>query len=505
MTVNSVTTATMNTDRLLAMRTEIDHLTRQLGTGMREDNYADLGPERSTSLAVRADRTQIAGYQAAIDRASVSINVMNAMVERLDDLADEVKGDALPNTFVVENGSKTTAQIAAKHRLEEMVTLLNSDIDGQYLFSGLTPDVEPVVSADALMKGSGGRAGFEQVLAERNLADLGGTLADPTLNGRLDLATTGAVASVTEAGNDVFGFQIDTAAGASSSSPNITVTGPAGAPNALSFEVTGDVDPGETLRFTLTLPDGSSKDIVLEAANSRQDGEAAFAVNPDPLITAANITTALSDVIDDVARRDLIAASSHQAGHDFFDNDPPLRVTPDPVDGIAGATARAADPTNTIIWYQGEDGPLDARETRLTRVDEGVRVAHGARANEDAFVTTLRETAVFAAMDYDVTDDAAADRYTALANRTRDGLDDPSGQNLPRFVSVELGTAFTMIEATSARHRSTDAIYANLLSDIEGVTEEEVASKVLELRTRLQAAYSLTASLSELTLVNFLR
>ena len=108
-------------------------------------------------------------------------------------------------------------------------------------------------------------------------------------------------------------------------------------------------------------------------------------------------------------------------------------------------------------------------------------------------------------MDYDVSDDSAADRYTELANRTRAGLDDPSGQNLPRSVSVELGTAFTMMEATSARHRSTDAIYANLLNDVEGVTEEEVAAKLLDLQTRLQATYSLTATLSELTLVNFLR
>ncbi|MEM1285725.1 MAG: hypothetical protein AAGH43_10085 [Pseudomonadota bacterium] len=505
MTVNSVTQATMNIDRMLSMRAEIDDLSRQFGTGQRSDNYADLGPQRTTSLAVRADRTTIAGYRAAIESASVSVNIMNETVERLDDLLEEVKGDALPNSFVVENGNQTTAQIAAEHRFQEMVTLLNSDIDGKYLFSGLSTDVEPVVSAEAMMKGSGGRAGFEQVLAERNLADLGGTLADPTLNGRLDIATAGAISSLTEAGNDVFGFQLDTAAGASSSSPNITVTGPAGAPNALSFEVTGTVDVGETIRFTLALPDGSSRDIVLAAADTREDGDEAFVVDADPLVTAANITTALTDVIDDVARRDLIAASAHQAGHDFFDNNPPLRVTPDPVDGIAGATAIAADPNNTIIWYQGEDGPLDARETRLTRVDENVRVAHGARANEDAFRTALRETAVFASMDYDVDDSSAADRYTQIANRTREGMDDPSGQNLPRSVSVELGTAYTMMEATDARHRSTDAIYANLMSDIEGVTEEEVAAKLLDLQTRLQATYSLTATLSELTLVNFLR
>lgn len=505
MTVNTVTQSTMSIDRMLTMRAEIDQLSRQLGTGQREDNYADLGPQRTISLAVRSDRTAIAGYQEAINGAGVTIKLMNENIERLDDLAEEVKGDALPNTFVVENGNKTTAQIAADHRLSEMVTLLNADFNGEYLFSGLSRDVEPVVSYEALMNGEGARAGFDQVASERMLADLGGTLADATLNGRLDVATAGAISTITEAGNDVFGFQIDTATGASSTSANINVTGPAGSPNALSFEVTGTVDAGETIRFSLTMPDGSSTSVVLEAATEREDNERAFVVDADPTVTAANITTALTDVIDDIARRDLMAASAHQAGHDFFDNNPPLRVTPDPANGIAGATALAADSTNTIIWYQGEDGPLDARDTRMTRIDENVRVAHGARANESAFVTTLRETAVFSIMDYDVNDETAADRYTAISVRTREGIDDPSSRNLPRSVAVELGTAFTMMEAAEARHRATDGIYANLLDDAEGVTEEEVAAKLLNLQTRLQATYSLTASLSQLTLVNFLR
>ena len=86
MTVNSVTQSTMNIERMLSIRAEIDNLGRQLGTGLREDNYADLGPQRTTSLAIRADRTTIAGYQAAIQSAIVSVNIMNETVERLDDL-----------------------------------------------------------------------------------------------------------------------------------------------------------------------------------------------------------------------------------------------------------------------------------------------------------------------------------------------------------------------------------------------------------------------------------
>lgn len=506
MTINAVTTSSLNTDRMLSLRSQLDNLQRQLGTGQRADNYADLGQSRSTSLNVRAQRTELDGFQQAIERTGVTFSLMAQTLERLDALSVESKGDAIPSTFVIQNGDKTTAQVAAQYRFAETVTLLNTDVDGRYMFSGLSTDVEPLESSNTIMDGVGGRAGFKQVMDERAEADLGGTLADATLSGRLDLATVGAVTSITEAGGDVFGFQIDTAAGASSSSPNITVAGPAGAPNALSFEVTGAVDVDETLRFSLTMPDGTNKDVTLNAADARQDGEYSFVVDADPLVTAANIQTALVDVVDDIARRDLVAASGAQAGHDFFDNNPPLRVVPDAINGIAGSTAAlVGDAANTVVWYKGEDGPLDARLTATTRVDNDVQVSYGARANEDALRTTLRETAVFAAHNFDVDDPAASDRYSEIAFRTRGNLDDPSGGNLPRSVALEIGTASTLMEATNDRLRATRAIYDDILQNTEGVTNEEVAAQLLNIQTRLEASYSVTALLQDLSLVNYLR
>lgn len=505
MTVNSVSQSTLNTDRMLSLRSQLDVLQRQLGTGMRADTYGDLGQVRSTSLNIRGQRAELDGFQAAIKRTEVTMSVMSKTLERLDKISQEMKGDAIPTSFVIETGNKTTAQVAAEFRFYETVTLLNTDVDGRFIYSGLSYDAEPVEPADVLLKGSGGRAGFHQVKAERAEADLGGTLSAATLSGRLDLATLGTTTSITEAGNDVFGFQIDTAAGASSSSANITVTGPGGAPNALSFDVTGPVDEGETVRFTLTMPDGASKDITLSAATEREDGDMAFVVDPDPAITATNLQTALADVIDDLARRDLVASSANQAGRDFFDSNPPLRVVPDAIDGIAGATAIVADATNTVVWYKGEDGPLDARLTATSRVDDGVQIAFGARANEDALRTTLRELAVFASHDFDINDEAAADRYTEVANRTRANLDDPSGANLPRSIGLEVGTAGSMMEATKDRHTATRAIFDDILEGTDAVTEEEVAAKLLNIQTRLQATYTVTSILKDLSFVNYMR
>jgi flagellin-like hook-associated protein FlgL len=505
MTVNSVTQSSINTDRMLSLRSQLDSLQRQLGTGMRADNYADLGSVRSTSLEFRAERAALDGYQEAIQRTEVTFAIMSETLERLDGIASEMKGDAIPTSFVIQNGDRTTAQVSAEFRFYETVTLLNTDVEGQFLFSGLAGDTKPVAPAADIMEGVGARDGFKQVLDERQLADLGGSLTDPLLTGRLDLATVGAVTSITEAGGDAFGFQLDTVAGASSSSASVTTTGPSGAPEALSFEVTGPVAAGETVRFAVTMPDGTRQDITLTAADSWGDGENVFQVDPNPAATAANLGVAIRNAIDDLARTDLAAASAVRAGHDFFDNNPPLRVVPDVVNGIAGATSTVADATNTVVWYQGEDGPLDARLTNTTRVDDGVQVAYGARANEDALRTTLRELAVFSAQSFDVDDPSAANRYTQVAGRTRDNLDDPSGGTLPRSIALEVGTASTLMEATKERHIATRAVYNDILEGTDGITQEEVAAKLLNIQTRLEATYSVTAMLRELSLVNYLR
>ncbi|MBV6657924.1 MAG: hypothetical protein KI785_09170 [Devosiaceae bacterium] len=507
MTINTVTSTTLNTDRLVSMRSEMDELNRQMGTGLKSDSYAGLGDDRSTSMATRAELTAIESYQQTIERTEVTVSIMSTTVERIDALGSEVKNNTSNDQFTLQDGSRTTSQVSAEARLDETVALLNTDVNGDYLFSGLSTDVQPVAPTDEILYGNATQAGFDQVANERREADLGGTLDDPTLAGRLDLDVTAATVSITENGNDQYGFQLDTAAGASSSSPNIAVTGPTGTPEALTFDVTGPVTEGEDIIFTLQMPDGTSTDIRLEATEgTRADGDRTFEIGATPDETAANINAAIGDIVDELARTELAAASAIQAGHDFFDNDPPLRVTPDPVDGFAGATAPpAGDPTNTVRWYRGEDGPVDARDTNTARIDEGVVVSYGARANEDAFRTVVRETAVYATMDYSADDPSSSERYTAMAARTRDNLDDDSGQTLPRSVSVELASAVTVMDATDGRHESTKSMLYQLYDSTDGVNDEEVAAMLLSLDTQLQASYSITAILSELSLVNFIR
>ena len=103
------------------------------------------------------------------------------------------------------------------------------------------------------MDGDGARAGFKQIVSERKQADLG-TLGRGRMVITAPTATSVQVAE--EAPATVFGFKL---ASINSTLTNSTVTGPAGAPPAMSVDFTGLPNAGETVQFRFTLPDGTSE------------------------------------------------------------------------------------------------------------------------------------------------------------------------------------------------------------------------------------------------------
>src|SRR5690606_8489558 len=149
-------------------------------------------------------------------------------------------------------GDRTSTQIRAEAALDEALALMRQEVGGRYLFSGRTTDRDPVESMPAIMDGQGTRAGFNQHLDERRQADLG---ADGL--GRLVVPVPAAadVDISEDVAGSPFGFKITQLA---SNLTGTTATGPAGAPATatLSFSATLP-QPGETVRLTLALPDGT--------------------------------------------------------------------------------------------------------------------------------------------------------------------------------------------------------------------------------------------------------
>src|SRR5262249_53885223 len=143
-----------------------------------------------------------------------------------------------------------------------------------------------------------------------------------------------------------------------------------------------------------------------------------FAIGVNATATAANLATALDAKIQDLAQKDLAAASAVQASNEFFNIDaanPPLRVDGPPFD--TATQLRPATATDTVRWYTGDDATADPRATMSARVADAITVTYGIRANEEALRTSVKNFATFAAVSFSATDPAAHERFNALAAR----------------------------------------------------------------------------------------
>ncbi len=519
---------------ILNLRSQLETLTEQLATGRKSTTYAELGAGRSLTIGIRA---QLSNYQSYADTAvnvNTRINVANLALERLNAINSTVKGAAVSAGSTLDNTGQTAGQKTAVLNFYDAVDMLNSQSGDRYLFGGRSTDNAPVVAADKLLNGDGaGVAGLKQVINERREADVG---AAPNW-GRV-IVSTPASATAVQIGEDFaanpyavppvgpspFGLKLSaiatTISGAVITQPTETPpTVPPAAPNpkAMSIDlVGGNPTDGQNVSFTFDLPDGSRETITLTASTATPVPVNGFAIDqgdplavppvaPDPVKTATNMKAALTEAVKQLANGALASASAIQAGADFF-SQPPLRVA-----GTApftGATAQVSGTAaDTVIWYTGENptSPGDtARGSAVAKIDDNITVQYGARANEQALRTLLQNVAVFAAVTTNITDINASGKIAGLNQRLAQNLAVIPGTQTIQNIQADFAGAQASIKTTTDRQTQSKSISQTLLDSIEGINNDEVATKILALQTALQASYQTTSQLYQMSLVKFL-
>ena len=180
----------------------------------------------------------------------------------------------------------------------------------------------------------------------------------------------------------------------------------------------------------------------------------------------------------------------------------PLRVGGPPFNTATSLVAGTA--ANTVSWYTGETGTDPARGTAVARVDASITVQYGARADEQAFVHQLQNIAVYAAVTTNAANPNASGQSTALSQRIGANLAQQPGQQSIQDIQAEFAGAQTAIKATTDRQTQLKSMAQTMLDSIEGVSTDEVATKILALQTTLQASYQTTAMLYQTTLSKYL-
>ena len=179
----------------------------------------------------------------------------------------------------------------------------------------------------------------------------------------------------------------------------------------------------------------------------------------------------------------------------------PLRVSGSP---LGSAMSLVNGSASTVQWYTGNSGPGSARASSTVRIDSSQVVQFGARANEQAIRQALQSVATYAAVSVSPSGTNSPAEISALSQRVAASLTPQPGQQTISDIQTDFATAQTAMKDAQARQTQTQTALQNLISDTEGIDQNQVASQILQLQTNLQASYQTTAMLSQLSLVKFL-
>jgi len=183
-------------------------------------------------------------------------------------------------------------------------------------------------------------------------------------------------------------------------------------------------------------------------------------------------------------------------------NPAPLRVNGPPfatATNLIGGTS-----ANTVSWYTGELGTDPPRGTAIARIDQSITVQYGARANEQALRYQLQNIAVYSAVTTNSSNPNSKAQVNALQQRISANLAPQTGQQSIQDMQAEFAGAGNAIKASTDRQTQLKGMAQTMLDQIEGINQDEVATKILALQTSLQASYQTTSMLYQTTLTKYL-
>src|ERR1700728_1974748 len=499
MAINSIGSSTsLWGQSVLNIKNQLNSLQVQLASGEKSTTYSGMGTGEGFAIAARAQLANITGYQNTITNVGTTISAANTALQALATSGGDVETAANSASQTLNSNGQTAGQVTAISQLSSMLSILNTQAGNGYIFSGAATNTPSVATADAILNGNGAQAGLTQVINERQQADLG---TSPDL-GRLTLSSPTTTSVSLAQDSSPFGMKLGAV---SSTLTGATVTGPTGTPPAISVDLgTTNPNPGDALNVTLNMPDGTTQSIQLTATTTSPPPAGSFTIGTTPAATAANLQTALQTSINTVANTSLVAASAMQASSNFFDQ-PPQRVSVTPPGTFATATSLVAGTSaNTVSWYTGGTTTGSARATQVAQIGPGQTVAYGIQANEQGIASQLQAIAAFAAFTVSPTSTNAAAQVSAMSASVAQALSTQPNQQSIQDIQTDLANAQTTMSTASSLQTQTQASLQNIVSQIETVSPDQVASQILALQTSLQASYQNTSMLSQLSLVKFL-
>lgn len=482
------------------MFTQLNTLSQELGTGEATQTYSGLGSQAGLALELNAELSAIGGYSNTATTVGTTLSVAQSALGQLTSAGNAVaQSISQQGAFTLNNNGQTTIQQQAAGYLDQIFAALNTQVGGNYLFSGSAVNQASVANTNDILYGTGTQNGLTQIIAQRLQADQGSSGL-----GRLLIPAVGAGSSTVSVAQDgsSFGYQL---ASVNSTLTGATVTGPTGTPPSISVDLGSNPNAGDAIAFGLTLPDGTSQTITLQATTSSPPGTGQFTIGANADATAANLQSALTTAVTNLTQTAMPAASAIAASNNFF-ADPPQIVdaTGSPPDYAAATALTNGTPANTVFWYTGENGATPALQTATAQVGQSTTVAYGMRATEPAITSLVANVAALAATTFSASDPNAQASYQALGESVMANLGGQSGTQSISNIEADIANAQTTVQNATALNTQTQNTLQDMLQGFEGVNQNQIGEQILTLQNTLSASMSVTARLTQLSLVNYL-
>ncbi len=482
----------LNIAAVNTMNNQLNALSQELSSNEASQTYSGLGSQAGVALGLSAQLSAVNGYSNTATTVGTTLGVAQSLLSELGSVGTSVEQSATTQgPFTLNGTGQTSTQVSAQTQLQQILSVLNTQVSGNYIFSGNAVNQPATASMNDILNGNGAQAGLTQIVDEREQADLGASNM-----GRLTVGGSGSNVTLTQDGSP-FGFQL---ASVNTSISGATATGPTGSPPIETVALTSNASAGDTVQFNLTLPDGSSQTISLQATTNSPPGADQFTIGTSAGATASNIQTALTTAVTNLAQTALPAASAMEAANNFFSGNPPMRVSGTPATSMSLVAGTSA---NTVFWYTGGNSSTPL-QTATAQVGPSTTVSYGMQANEQAISSLLANVAVFATSTYSASDPNAQASYTALSQKVATNLSSPSGSQSINDIEADLANAQTTIKNATSLNTQTQTALQGMLQGIEGVNQTEVGEKLLTLQNSLSASLEVTARLSQISLVNYL-
>lgn len=482
------------------MFSQLDKLSEELGTGQTAQTYSGLSSQAGLSLELSAQLSAIDGYSSTATTVGTTLGIEQSVLGQLNDVGSAMaKAIGEQGTYSLDNNGQTQTQLTAASSLDQIFAMLNTQVGGNYLFSGSAVNQPATASTSDILNGTGTQAGLTQVISQRAQADgVGAT-------GRLNIPTVPAGTSTVSISQDAtgspFGFQLS---GVSSSLTGATTTGPTGTPPTISVDLASNPSAGQSISFALTLPDGSSQTITLQATTSSPPGTNQFTIGANADATAANLQGALSTAVGNLASTALPAVSAMTAANNFFAIPPQVvNATGSPPDYSTATSLTNGTSANTVLWYTGGNSTTPL-QTATAQVGPSLTVAYGLQANEPAITSLIANIAVLATTTYSASDPNAQASYQALSQSVENNLGGQSGTQSIADIQAQIANAQTTVQNATTLNTQTQTTLQEMLSGFESVNQDSVGEQILTLQNNLSASMSVTARLTQLSLVNYL-